>query len=363
MSAGELTIVWTASEALFLGAEGRSVRQPLHPDDDRAEVVLEAWRTEFPEATAARLLTGDPADPRSAARLGALAADAGLQLSVASEPGGGRRRWLPPWPPLTSRARLILLSAAALALGWAGWQWRISRQSAWQRQSVAAELTAALAEDGRRQRESAEQQAVVTAACAVPLQYHDSLLHRLGDAPAALVLETVEFDGPDCRIRGEMVAGAPGAEPARAALQRSLFLSAEGWQLDPEVSSGAAFAWHATLPAPPPAGPSSSPPNAAAERARLPSPAQGADWRQAWALAWSVAPGGNEVRGGVQLQHFTLEALHRDARTWSELVHWVEQWHGQAGLSVDRLVLHGGPAHDGSLERASVALTVRIRIE
>jgi hypothetical protein len=364
VSAGELTIAWTPSEAVLLGPDSRLVRQPLHPDEDHAAVILEAWRMEFPEALAARLLTGDPAAGPAAVRLAALAADAGLRLDGAGEARGARQPWPPTWRrPLTRRSQLVLLGTLALALGWSGWRWEASRQADQQRQSTADERSAELAADGRRRQETAEQRAAIAAACAVPGQFHLELLHRLAGAPAAVVIESVEIGGTDCVIRGQLVAAAPGAEGAVDALRRSVALPADRWQIEAGPAAGADFALHAVLLPLPSGGPMPPQADAIAERDRLPSRAQLTDLRKDWSQAWSVSPEGSEVRAGVELQRFSLQALSHDARAWSDVLQWIERAHREPGVSVERLSLHGSAPHTGALDRATLSITARARIE
>ena len=356
MSAGELTIAWTGSEAVLLGPDSRVIRQPLHSEDDPPAVILEAWRMEFPEALAARLLIGDPSIGPAAARLAALAAEAGLRLNGAAAANRSPR-------PLTLRSRIMLGATLALALGAGGWEWTSARQAAQRRQSTDAERNAELAADGRRRMETAEQRAAIAAACAVPDQFQGEFLHRLAGAPAAVVLESLEINGADCLLRGQLVSGAPGAEGAIDLLRRSLFAPADRWQVDAGAPQGTSFALHATQLPPPPAGPSSPPNNWAAQRERLPSRAQLAAWQKNWSQAWIVSAEGSEVRAGVELQRFDLQALNHDDRAWNDVLDWLQQWHQQPGVAVDRIGLHGGAAHTGALDRVKVTLTARARIE
>ena len=365
MSAGELTIAWTASEAVLLGPDSRLVRQPLHPDDDSAAVILEAWRTEFPEALAARLLTGDPATAPAAARLAALAADAGLRLERGTAEAGQVRR---PWAPftgrtLTRRSWLILLAVVLLVLGGTGWQWNAGRLAAQRRQSADEERSAERAADGRRRQETAEQRAEIAAACAVPPQFQAEWLQRLANAPAAVVLEAVELNGLDCLIRGRLVPGAPGAEGAVDALRRSQFVPADRWQIEAGPSMGSEFALHAVLLPPGSSATGALPIAPGPERARLPTRAQLAGLRKDWAAAWSISAEGSEARAGVELQRFRLTAVQHDPRAWSEVLRWMDRWHQQAGLSVDQVALKGSPAQDGTLDRATVRVTVRVGID
>lgn len=364
MSAGELTIAWTAGEAVLLGPDSRVIRQPLHPDDDPPAVILEAWRMEFPEAPAARLLIGDPSIGPAAARLAALAAEAGLRLDGAAATPGSPRPWRIFVPrPLTRRARRLLGAALALALGAAGWEWTSTRQSARRREATDAERSAELAADGRRRQETAEQRAAIAAACAVPEQFQGEFLHRLAGASAAVVLESLEIDGADCLLRGQLVPAAPGAEGAVDVLRRSLFAPADRWQSDAGRPAGPNFALHATL-LPPPAAERSRPLlNPADPRARFPSRSQLAAWQKTWSQAWIVSAAGSEVRAGVELQRFDLQGLNHSDRAWRDVLYWLEQWHQQPGVAVDRIGLSGVAAHTGAFERVQVTLTARARVE
>jgi len=366
VTAGQLTIAWTPDEAVLLGPDSRLVRQPLSPEEDHAAAILEAWRMEFPEVATARLLTGDPATAPAAARLAALAADAGLRLDRSLSPRRTRRPWtlVSRWP-LTRRSRLLLLIASVLTLGGGGWQWNTSRRAAQRRQSLAEERSAELAASGERLQATAEQRAAIAAACAVPPQFHAELLQRLAAAPASVVLEAVEINGVDCVIRGRLVPAAPGADGAVDAFRRSLFVPADRWQIEAQPSAGSDFALHAVLLPLQAEKVERVVPNALAgtDRDRLPTRVQSADLRKDWAQAWSISVEGGEVRAGVELQHFSLTTLHHDPRAWSDALQWIERWHRQTGVSVERLSLHGASGQDGALDRATLLLTTRARIE
>jgi len=360
VTAVELTIAWTAAEAVLIGPDSRLIRQPLAADDDHPAVILEAWRTEFPEVLGARLLGGyDAALASAVARLGELAAEAGLAIHLAAAAPARRPLW-PRWR-LPRRITRTTIAGIALALIWGGWRWHLARETGRLSLLTAEERRAETDAAGQRQAASDEQARAVVAACAVPRQYQGELLRRLAAAiPPAVVLETLELNGDDCLLRGQIVAGAPGGEGCADTLRRALFEPAARWRVEPGVSAGSDLTLQAVALADPREAPPSSRTAARTLREHLITAASLATRLTDWAPLWSVTPTGSSSSAGIECRHFQLVARHHDMSAWTETLQLVEDLNRQAGVSVDRLSLRGGTGHNGALDQVSATISVRL---
>ena len=374
MNSTAVTIAWTEAEVVLFGPESRFVRQPLTADDDRPALILETWRTEFPEIGAAQLLAGKTLSAApDVERLAQLAAGAGLRLEIAPPPGelrGQRSHWTA-WRGALSRLRLraVLMSAGligALLIG--GWRWSTERERARLSRLTAAERESELrqaetAEMGRRRQMANDQTRALLAVCSVPVQFQAEWLAAVAAAvPPSVVLEAIEIDGERCRVAGHTIVGAPGADAAVAALRQAIFGPA--WTVDKSApQTGANFRLEAV------AGPAAAsaalgevrPDEAAAARARLPDAAAVQSLLSELAPAWKIEARGAETTLGIEQRSYALAAVNRDSRAWTAVLQLANRLKGIAGIAIDSMALVAAPGENGGLEKAVVEVSVRVR--
>jgi hypothetical protein len=411
-----VTIAWTAAEAVLFGPESRLVRLPLAEDDDRPAIILETWRTEFPEIVRAQLLAGAEASlAPEAVRLAHIAAEAGLKLELAPPPGQPARRRgdrLRAWSRGILRPRTVGLIAVALAgLGLGGWRWmqvrereRIGKLTSAERQNELRKAESAAT--GRRREASTEQARALFAACTVPRSFAAEWLAAIAAAvPPSLVIDAIEISGARCRVLGHTVPGGPGVDTAVETLRQAIFPAAGGWTKAlppvpefPPLSNPSRRGSPAT-----PAtkngvvadgaarerSPSASPPIsastfrleamanpapgaeplegivqlAAAARARLPERIAVDALLAEWSPAWRIEAKGVETTQGVEKRRYALTALSRDARAWTDTLQVTGRLTSIAGCAIEAIALIASPGESGGLAQATVTVSLRLRRE
>ena len=376
MTSAAVTIAWTEAEVVLFGPESRFVRQPLAADDDRPALILETWRTEFPDIGAAQLLAGKELSAApDVARLAQLAAAAGLRLEIAPPPGelrGPRSHWTA-WRGVLSRVKLraVVIGATlvgALLIG--GWRWSTERERARLSRLTAAErehelAQAETAEMSRRRQRADDQTRALLGVCSVPAQFQAEWLAAVATAvPPSIVLDTIELNGECCRVTGHTVTGAPGADGAVAALRQAIFGPA--WTMDKSAApqTGASFRLEAVAGPATAAGAAmaeSRPDEASAARARLPDAIAVQALLSELAPGWRIEARGAETTLGIERRSYALAAVNRDSRAWTDVLQLAYRLKGIAGIAIESMALVAAPGENGSLEKAAVEVSVRLR--